>query len=194
MTEPRTIALHEAGHTLAYFMVGVPIDFVTIDPARCASGTEGFTQPASTHLEYDAFDLWRSIAIPCAGAAAEETDDYGAAETGFLFFQTGDLECAQRGAALWLRCTGGLGASDADKLIVAVFEQVWLELRRPHALRAIERLAAALLEHGTLTHAQAYAAARCSRWRDRTSRRIDPAVDGCADPDIIARITSACAE
>lgn len=181
-TDPRTIALHEAGHTLAYFMVGVPIDFVTIDPTRCPSGAEGSTQPANTHLEIQGSDLWRHVAIPCAGAAAEDDFDHCVAETEFLFYQTGDLERAKAGAAQWLRCTGGLGlVNDADALIVAVFEQVWLELRRPHVRRAIVRVADALLEHGTLTGAQAIAAARCSRWRDRTFRRIDRALRACAD-------------
>jgi hypothetical protein len=181
MSDPKTIALHEAGHTLAYFMVGVPIEFVTIDPARCASGVEGITQPASTHLEMSGFDLWRHVALPCAGAAAEDSFDHCVAETEFLFYQTGDLERARQGAAHWLRCTGGLGlVSDPDALIVAVFEQVWQELRRPHVRRAIEHVAAALLEHGTLTHAQAYAAARCSRWRDRTFLALDRALRACA--------------
>lgn len=181
-TDPRTIAPHEAGHTLAYFMVGVPIDFVTIDRAKCAAGIEGVTAPASTHREITAFDLWRTIANPCAGAAAEDPDDYFTAETNFLYLQTGDFERAKDGAASWLEITGGCGVpNDPDALVVAVFEQVWLLLRRPYVRRAIERVAAALLEHGTLTHAQAYAAARCSRWNAPTFGLISRALRFCAE-------------
>lgn len=181
-TDPRTIALHEAGHTLAYFMADVPIDFVTIDPAKCAAGTQGATVPATTHLEIHGADLWRFLALPCAGAAAEEPDEHYVAETEFLFHQTGDLDRAKQGAACWLEMTGGYGmVNDADALIVAVFEQVWHRLRRRHVRRAIERVAAALLEHGTLTHAQAHAAARCARWRDRTFVVIDRALRACAE-------------
>jgi hypothetical protein len=181
-TDPRTIALHEAGHTLAYFMADVPIDFVTIDPEKCAAGAEGVTQPASTHLEIQGSDLWRLVAVACAGTAAEDDFDHCVAETEFLFYQTGDLERAKAGAAQWLRCTGGLGiVSDLDALIVAVFEQVWLHLRRPHVRRAIERVADALLEHGTLTHTQAHGAARCARWRDRTFVALDCAILACVE-------------
>jgi hypothetical protein len=145
-------AYHEAGHAIARWHFGYPIDRVTITPAEDYAGAVGSASPlAELELDIDRSEeteqhMQQAVMVAFAGPEAQRRYDPAA----FHGWQASvDYDEAME-RLLWLGGTGERAMAICDVLSSKTKDLV--EANWP----SIEKLAAALLEHGELTSADVY--------------------------------------
>jgi hypothetical protein len=139
----RQIAFHEAGHAIAHVALGVPFEFVTIEPM------DGMI----AHLRHDrSYRDSRSIqeqanivAFTClAGLAAQKlANEFATARCGARQDDANARDALYAAGCSW---------SLTQSVLARIRQQVCDWARRPDIRQAIARVAAALMERGTLDY------------------------------------------
>jgi hypothetical protein len=129
----RELAFHEAGHAVVAALLGLPIEWVTIDDENGCGQAEPETNPFFRLDE--PFESRRRVIVAMAGSAAQCLGI--GREPQWMPASEGDKRLAEDNAE-----RAGFSPDDLSVAITI--------LSRPHVWEKVDRLAAALLEHGQL--------------------------------------------
>jgi hypothetical protein len=144
-------AYHEAGHAVQSWWLRRPLEEVRISQERPGDGFSGSPPCAMPLLRWGAPVTWAmvqgDVTIWLAGPLAEAR--HRRLRGGLLASGSADLTMAWEALTLWHQ--GRYGRTDAADLAMHFLQQATKRfLRRPKAWRAVEALAAALLEENVL--------------------------------------------
>lgn len=123
------LSTHEAGHAVAAMALGIPVAFVTLDPADddsaglCQRGTDDEFDPEYASLAV----LWSEVVFTLAGAAAEEVAGMGAPDWRRVEL-AGDLDNAREllmhGSPQWMTDGFVRAYTEAVALLAPRLDQV----------------------------------------------------------------------
>ncbi len=142
------VAVHEAGHAVFAIVGGLTVKHATV---RKDSSSDGHVLTVTPSC----WGLWNGVVMSVAGCAAGATGrthrarlDHGAE---LLSEQVGgDLTVAARLAAVWLH-SRSMPTKDADRVVIAALGTAIGLLQRKAWQAAVQRVAGALLTHGTVS-------------------------------------------